>query len=734
MALRELLLRRHRAFFVLGCLASLLGAWIVLFRADLSPAVEGDFFFATDDPQLRSSRRIGEVFPSGDQVLISVSSPERLSDDTLDRIRRLSDELAALDGVASVQSLTRGPSAPKAVPESPLWSRLLLGSNPSSSTVLLFLEDLSLEDLAASPGADDAASRRIRAVEEVVARHHAPSFALAISGVPYVVEQIRRALSRDLRVFSLSSLLVFLLVIALVYRSLPVVLGTLATCLGACAVTLAILHLVDKPIGLLTANLVTIVFVLTLSHLVFLTANERRESAGGDLGPQDAARRAVRLTFPASCFCALTTGLGFGSLLFASAKPLRELGFAGAVGTLVALALAYAVYPTVLHLAARTTPRTEDSDEPGESEREVTGRLPVWLRRRQGLLASVLLGLAAVAAVGLPRLDTDPGLFSYFDPESELRRGLERIDRDGGSSPLLFVVSMPKAKDLVTRLDTPEAQKRMAKLHVALEQDPVVGTALSLPILLEEARQVPFAVFLSFERLVDVLESERFDRVARSFVDEERRRGLYFMRIFESEASVPRREVIQRLAAEVDAAGLELELVGGLYELQAALGELVAASLVRGLGGLLLLFVGVAWIVSRHLATTAAMIVSLAAVPVLVLGSFGLLGLPLDVISSPAANVAIALGIDAMIHLVSAVRRERVAGKAADAAWDAARTRLWPAVVGATTILAAGFSLFGLSSFPPTARFGLAIAAGTLAAAAMALVALPWLGKKLEGS
>mgnify|MGYP000214033254 CR=1 FL=1 len=42
------------------------------------------------------------------------------------------------------------------------------------------------------------------------------------------------------------------------------------------------------------------------------------------------------------------------------------------------------------------------------------------------------------------------------------------------------------------------------------------------------------------------------------------------------------------------------------------------------------------------------------------------LGRPLDVISSPAANVAVALGIDSMIHLVTAVRRRRLAGELAD--------------------------------------------------------------------
>ena len=117
----------------------------------------------------------------------------------------------------------------------------------------------------------------------------------------------------------------------------------------------------------------------------------------------------------------------------------------------------------------------------------------------------------------------------------------------------------------------------------------------------------------------------------------------------------------------------------------------------------------------------------LVAVPVLILGTLGHLGRPLDIVSSPAVNVAVALGIDSMIHLVMAVRRRRRAGDGEPLAWRSARDELWQPIAGAALILAAGFGIFGLSSFPPTQRFGLAVAGGTLAAAAMALFVSPWL-------
>ena len=58
-------------------------------------------------------------------------------------------------------------------------------------------------------------------------------------------------------------------------------------------------------------------------------------------------------------------------------------------------------------------------------------------------------------------------------------------------------------------------------------------------------------------------------------------------------------------------------------------------------------------------------------------------------------------------------------------AWSKAVQQIAAPVLGAAAIISAGFGIFGLSTFPPTRRFGLAVIVGTLAAAALALLVLP---------
>jgi predicted RND superfamily exporter protein len=231
---------------------------------------------------------------------------------------------------------------------------------------------------------------------------------------------------------------------------------------------------------------------------------------------------------------------------------------------------------------------------------------------------------------------------------------------------------------------------------------------------------------LSWSQLLGVLERPPFAEISRAFITPERDQGRFFILMREAGRTEERREVMARIREKVEESGLEVSLMGGSYELQGQLGDLIGDSIRIGLGGLLILFVGIAFIVSRTVPRTLAMMACLGSIPIIVLGGMSHLGMPIDIITSPAANVAVAMGVDSMTHLVFRVRRLWPASATAWEAWMEARAQLWQPVLGATLIICAGFGIFSLSAFPPTQRFGLAVILGTLAAGVMTLIALPF--------
>lgn len=684
--------RRDRRGLLAAC-AGLVAAGLLIGAAaewvDLRPSVGREFFFSSGSRTLRDAQRIEALFAAQGQLVVIAASPDIGSEAYRKRVEELGEALREVEGVTGVRSLGRGPDDLEEARESPLWRRLLLAKDGSASHLLLWVDDPWPEGL-------------VPAVEAVVARHAAPGFSLTIAGVPYTIALMQRQLSNDFRVFGAAAVVMFGLASLALFRSLRVALGMLASCGAAVAVSFLVLQAAGSSLGLLSANLVTIVFVLTQSHLVFLTSNWQR--AGGDAP----VRSAMRQTLRPSLGSMATTLLGFGTLLFVDAKPLRELGLGGVVGSLAALAAAYGIHPLLLVGAPARR---------GSLQRPA----PAWLRRRAAPLAAGVALACALAGAGISRLDSDPSLLAYFDSEGVVHRALAYLDRNVGSAPLQLVVRRPDRESLLSGDDPYESLQRVQR---RLEDDPRVGTVVSLPVLLDEGERHPLSFLVPNALKLRLLESPLFERIGESFITPDRVHALFALQMVEEGRDAPRVEVVQRLRAAISDEGFEVPWAGGIYYLQGRLSQLVARSVFESLLALAVLFTAVAWATAGSFRVALAMTAVLALVPLAVFGGMGWLGVPLDVVAAPAASVGLGLAADAVLHLGVAARRAP-SGRLVWQSWVAARASQWRGIARVSLLVAAGFALFGFSEFPPTRRFGLAVAAATLLAAPIALVCLP---------
>lgn len=678
--------------------AAILFAAVAVF-VDLKPQVDQNFFFSSNDPQFKESARIDRIFPSGSQLILSVASPHISSAQYLERLSRLTQELQAVKTVTSVQSLTEGPKNLEDAEKSPFWKRLLIGENGRSSNIVLFASTQNSQTL-------------ITQIELIISKFERPGFRIQMAGAAYVAEMIRRSLRHDFHTFSLTSVLLFGVAMWALFRSLQLTLGILATCTSAVLTTLLVQSLFGEKIGILTANLGTIVFVVTLSHLVYMTFNWQTLAAEKEHDAQQLGGKAWRMTLPASFWSMVCASLGFGSLLLVPAKPLRELGFGGVIGTVIALVCAYLMYPAFLDWARPKETRVVGA---GAASR---------LGEHKFIWVSALTVLASIAlSFGLTRLNTDPSLLDYFKKGRQPREGLEYVDRNGGSNPMTMVITTPNGGKLAAK----EEYQRMWALQDALENQKTVGTVLSLPVLMAEGHRHAFAFLFSWDRLLKIMNEPKHERVASTFVTKDHTMGAFYFRMLEGKRRKPRVEVVADLRKVVRQHGFRPALVGGVYELQGALAKLVRSSLISGLFWLMVFFTGIAWIVGRSVRVAAAMIISLSLVPVCMLGGIGLLAIPVDIISAPATNVCIGMAIDSMVHLVFAVRRAQKQGMQGWDAWVAGRKEQWRGIVYSDVIIGAGFAIFALSNFPPTQRFGLVVLAGTVIDILANLFVLPLL-------
>ncbi len=664
--------------------------------ADLKPKISPDFFFGSDDPEMADTRKIGELFPAEEFIILNVAGDNIHSAAYTRSLATLTRRLKELGAFKRLLSLTNGPDSPGSALESPFWRPLLIEENERATFILAFLPRIS-----------DAAV--ITATEEITdaMQNQEGLGQISISGMPYISEHIKRSIIRDAKIFSLAALAVFAALIYAIYKSFAITAGATISGIGAIVSSLLILDILGQPIGILTANLAIIIFVLVQSQIIYLTNNWLR--SGGD--GINRSKTAIGKTLTPALWCAATTFLGFASLLFVSAEPLRQLGVGGMIGTICALVCVFALYPAFLNFG---TPRHK-SETPSAAVKP----FKVLLLIRHALALLLVMG-AILVSPGLFSLNTDPGLLNYFDPESDIAKGLDVIDRNGGSSPLQLVVRLKTSEDL----DTADAYERLWTLHTAYEKHPAVGTVLSLPALLAEANNHPLAFLLPWREIVTLLRLESNQQVVDNFLGPDRENALFVLRMKENQTASSREDVLQDLKQITESSGFRQELSGGVYALQARLSALVGESVIMGVLALLAIFAGISMAITRSIFLTIAMTLSAAVIPLLVMGGNGLRGVPMDIISAPAISISLGLAVDALIHLGMAVRR-KLQDRDIIESWRLALREQASGIIAGSAIIALGFSIFIFSEFPPTLRFGAIVIVGAFLAMLTSLTLFP---------
>src|SRR2546430_1281238 len=169
-----------------------------------------------------------------------------------------------------------------------------------------------------------------------------------------------------------------------------------------------------------------------------------------------------------------------------------------------------------------------------------------WARPFPIFSAAVIIA-SAVIGFGLKQVNTDPSLLEYFKPNRPLRDGLEYVDRNGGSDPLTVVVAAADGRPLNHK----DEYKQLWTLQEALEQQPAVGTVISLPLLLAEGRRRPLSFLVSTEHMLETLEEPKYGRVARTFITPDRMETAFYLRMIERDPTTPRLDVVRNVRAVV---------------------------------------------------------------------------------------------------------------------------------------------------------------------------------------
>lgn len=750
---------RHPVPFLVANLA--LGAALLPFALKIRIETALETVLPADDPAVAEYQRVREVFGSDDVAVVGVLGEDVLLPATLEKIARLTTELAAIDGALQVISLTNAVdpaedvlSPPKFFPDwpprkdaieavraklssVPVYGRNLVSPDFRGAAITVFFENLSHAEYV---------DRGIDAkLEAVVARHQGPE-RLFLTGAGHVTEEAIELLRRDLARFT--PLAIGLVVIALwgSFRTVRGVLLPLSSVLLALAWTLGMMVLAGRSLTLGTFVLPPLLLVVGSSYAVHVMARYY-EQVGGGTPPDRLVYEAYRRVWVPLAFSAGTTAIGFGSLLVSSIPAIRELGLFAVVGVGCLAITSLTWIPAALALLPAKS-RTERSGKiPPRLIRLLAGLAIFAGRRRRAIFAAAIL-LALAGAAGTSRIRVDSDFLAYFKPGSPVRIAHETINREIVGTNVFYLVVRG---DRPGALEEWEAIDLVHQLRRHVETLPGVASTISIVDYLELFEKGLAKGGAEGDVLLDELGNiVESTAPVRSFHDDPQSLGpileilkanpAAFCAVVNEDFSMANVLVRTRLSGsrEIEAMlakirewtqehfppRLEVHPTGSLVLLTGTASEIVAGQ-IHSLGlALVMIF---ALMSAMFLSLRIGFLAMLPNVlPVaLFFGLMGLGGVLLNLGTSLIAAISLGIAVDSTIHYMSRLNLElRGATDQTIAVRRALETAGVP-VVYATATLFLGFLIFSFSGFVPIQQFGV-LAAVTMAASLPAnLILLP---------
>ncbi len=705
------LIVRPRTCLAIGALLTLaLGLGVVRLQIDNSTSG----LFLDDDPDVGYWGDVRANFGPDPDLFVIVRSGDLFGGGALGAARELAAAVAAVPGVRRAVSLFNvrtmreetfevgGRSYQRVAPGTVL-ARLPATVAESKRVRMEILGDSVLRDtlvngagnamvvgleIDVSPGGGSTEEAVVAAVvattKALTTTLEAAGLEVEVYGRAFVKAAITESIWENLALLGPVALVVVLGIILAAFRSVVAMALPLLTGVTSVLATLGLMGYLGIAMTPISSTVVVLVLVIGCVEDIHLVAGYARGIRAGR-ERIEAVRALGETTIPASVLAVLTTVLGFLAIVPSPVPQLREFAVACAAGVLINFVLTLLFVPALLGLLPipRAFRRTSSV---GGRVTEGCGRI---LRARGWVLGGFAVS-AAVAGLGVARLETDTDYLRFFPADSPVNEIAERVSNDFGGSAVFSVAVETERADGIYEWETFRALNAFSG---RLEER--FGHALSVGDLLRELPRDPPTSQADLDELIALLPRSLLS----PFVDHDGSRALIRVRSSSSGSKGMRldAEAVKALADEVLPAGIEVRISGELPLLHRFADEVVGG-LVQGLA-LLLAAVGLVFGLAFRSWRCGAIGVVVNFFPsVVTLGLMGWMGIPLGVGTFAIAIVALGISADDTLHFLVRQRAERRRGGPPNGAVAVAfATELQPVLV-TTVAVTVGFLVLGLSS------------------------------------
>ena len=511
---------------------------------------------------------------------------------------------------------------------------------------------------------------------------------------------------------------------------------------------IGLLGFVGWKVTVISSNFIALMLILNMAMNIHLTVRFLQlKKEFPQLSKQEALFEASKKMMLPILYTVLTTICAFLSLVFSGIKPIIDFGWMMTLGLLVSFLITFLLLPSLINILS-----SENEINVKDTEKSfITSVLGSFTKNNKILIFGSTILVVVFSIIGIFKLEVENSFINYFDKETEIYKGMKKIDDDlGGTTPLNVILKFPSSKkdsntddefeeweeenenniDKAKYWFTRDKMDKIIKVHDYLDSLPEIGKVLSFGSILRVAEDLNKKELQSLEIAVlySKIPQKIKDEIVSPYISVEKDEARISLRVKDSLKDLRRNDLIKKINSELNTKlGLskdEYKLAGVLILFNNLLQSLFKSQILT-LGIVLLGIFFMFFILFRNIQLSFIGIVPNFLAAFLILGIIGSLNIPLDMMTITIAAITIGIAVDNSIHYIYRFREEFKKIKNYNKTLDRCHNTVGIAILNTSITIVFGFSILILSNFIPTIYFGVFTGIAMLLAMISVLTLLP---------
>ena len=590
--------------------------------------------------------------------------------------------------------------------------------------------------------------QNIAEIRDVISKY-GDNAKIHLGGIPMIADDMMSYIKSDIVVFGIGVFIFIILTLWFIFRNFKWVAMPLLGCATSVIIMVGLLGLIGWKVTVISSNFIALMLILNMAMNIHVTVRFLQlKKEFPQLTKDEAVFEASKKMMLPILYTVLTTICAFLSLVFSGIKPIIDFGWMMTLGLIVSLLVTFLLLPSLLNLFS-----SNDEIDVKDTEKSfITSALGSFAKNNKILIFGSTLLVVIFSIVGIFKLEVENSFINYFDKETEIYKGMKKIDDDlGGTTPLNIILKFPvKKKEIKEENDefdeweednktnedkakywfTRDKMDKIIKVHDYLDSLPEIGKVLSFGSILRVAEDLnnkelqSLEIAVLYSKIPEAIKKE----IVTPYISVDKDEARISLRIKDSLENLRRNDLIKKINSDLNTKlGLdkdEYKLAGVLILFNNLLQSLFKSQILT-LGivmlGIFLMFL----VLFRNIVLASIGVVPNFIAAFFILGIIGLLGIPLDMMTITIAAITIGIAVDNSIHYIYRFKEEFKKINNYNKTLDRCHSTVGVAILNTSITIVFGFSILVLSNFIPTIYFGVFTGIAMLLAMISVLTLLP---------